>query len=227
MSFAVHSLIFVCLPLAWGARLLLGPPLELQSAVRGAMRFCLGFGKWMLLVAPLWHLTAMVGAAAPESLSKGVLWLGLLARMLCLHFAFTGLADVLAGLRDLFGIQEAEATRPMPLRRCFTEGSLLRWVGVLFFLSLCGQLIQAGADGFWQQTKALFLPVARTATSGFLEACVWTDFHVLTLIAALASFAGMPHSRDFVRTPAVWKAVLCLLVFAWAAAMFWTHVAPR
>lgn len=218
---------FVLLPLALVARMLMGALWESPSAVSGGMRLSIGFGKWVLLVSPLGHLAEMVAAAASDSLSCGVVWLGLLARLLCLHFAVTGFADVLCGIRDLFGSKGSDAACRLPFLRDLTERKMLHWVAVLLLLALGGQLIQAGGIGFWQQTKALFMSAPRTAASAFLEAWVWTDFHVLTLVAALASFAALPPARLLVRTPTVWKAVGCLLLWLFAAAMFWTHAAPR
>lgn len=222
-----HQLLFVLLPLALAARMAVKPKPALLPMAQGAMSFCLGFGKFALLVSPLWHLSSIVSASGPESLGKGIVWMGFLSRLLSLHFTCTGIEDLVNGLGGLFGFKIAGKAQDALLTwRRVTQGKFVRWLAVLVILALCVHLLQATPVDVWLQMKAMFASPPRTVTSVLQEACVWTDFHVLTMLAALACFLGLPYSREFLRVPAVWKAVVCFLTFLLAVAMLWTHVAP-
>jgi hypothetical protein len=74
--------------------------------------------------------------------------------------------------------------------------------------------------------KALFAPMPRSIATVLQESRVLTDFHVVTMVAALACLLGLPFSRDFLRVPQPWKAVVCLITFLLATVMLWTRAAP-
>jgi alginate O-acetyltransferase complex protein AlgI len=88
------------------------------------MRFCLGFGKWVLLVGPLWHLSSMVMRGGTDSLSTGVAWMGFLARLLSLHFVFTSAGDLIAGLGGMMGFKVEDKVQSLIDLRRFTHGNL-------------------------------------------------------------------------------------------------------
>jgi len=218
----VHHLLFVLLPVALAVRALIRPKLDVLDVAQGVMRFCLGFAKWALFVSPLWDLSSMVLRGGAESLGAGVAWMGFLALMMSLYFLFTATGDVIAGLGGLFGFKVSDATQEIFTLRRFTQGKLLRLLAGLIVLTIIVTL----AQGVWQPLKALLAPAPRRIATVFQEARVLTDFHVVTLLAALASFIALPHSRDFLRTPLPWKAALCLPAFFLAMVMLWTRVAP-
>lgn len=227
MPISLHHLLFVLLPVALAVRLCLRPRPATLDVAHGVMRFCLGFAKWVLLVDPLWHLASMVFRGGPESLSASVAWMGFLGLLLSLHFALTATGDVLAGLGGLFGFKVSEQVQEALTWRRFTHGKWLRLIMLLAVLTVFGVLLQTASIGdTWLHLQALFVPPARTVATFFQQARVWTDFHVLTMAAALACLIALPHSRDFLREPAPWKATLCFLLFTLAVAMLWTHAAP-
>ncbi len=221
-----HQLLFVLLPTALAVRAVVNPRPDVLEVARGVMRFCLGFAKWVLLVCPLWHLSAEISAGSPESLSRGVAWMGLLARLLSLHFIFTGIEDLVNGLAGLFGFKVPSKLQDVLTCCGITHGKLPRWLGLLLVLSLAVQVLQQGVAYAWPQMEALFISPPVTAAAMFQKACVWTDFHVLSMAAAISCLLGLPCSREFLRVPAAWKAVPCLLAFLLAITMLWTHVAP-
>lgn len=217
-----HHLLFVLLPLALAARMAVRPRPATLDVARGVMRFCLGFGKWVLLFDPLWHLASLVLRGGDASLSAGVAWMGFLALMLALHFIITAAGDLTAGLCGMFGVRLAEEMEVMFTLRSITQGKITRHLLLLVVLAALGTL----AHGTWLPLKALFAPMPRSIATVFQESRVWTDFHVITMIAAFACLLGLPYSRDFLRVPLPWKAVVCLLTFLLAAVMLWTRVSP-
>jgi len=224
---SLHHLLFVLLPVAWTARFYLKPRPATLDVAQGVMRFCLGFGKWVLLVDSLWHLATMVFRGGPESLGTSVAWMGFLGLLLSLYFAFTATGDVVAGLGGMFGFRVAETVQEALTLRRFTQGKWLRLIILLLVVTVIGALVQtASLSDTWLHLQALFAPPPRTTATLLQQVRVRTDFHVLTIAAALVCLIGLPHSRDFLREPAPWKATICLLTFAFAVAMLWTHAAP-
>jgi len=219
-----HHLLFVLLPLALVARMALKPRPATLDVAQGVMRFCLGFGKWVLLAGPLWHLSSMVMRGGTESLTTGVAWMGFLARLLSLHFAFTSAGDLITGLGGMLGFKVEEKLQSLIDLRRFTPGKLFRLLPLLLFLTVLSLSVGAASVGdAWLHLRALFTPPAKTIATVFQEARVWSDYHTVTMVAALACFFGLPYSRDFLRTPAFWKGAICLGVFFFAMAMLWTH----
>lgn len=222
MLISLHHVLFVLLPVALAARFFVKPRPDVLPVAQGVMRFCLGFAKWVLLVSPLWHLSSLVLHGGPDSLSTGVAWMGFLALMLSLFFIFTAAGDTITGLGGMLGFKVADETQEMFTLRKLTQGKFIRLLIMLLVLTI----VVALAQGAWQPLKALFVPAPRSIATVFQEARVWTDFHVVTMIAALACFIALPHSRDFLRVPLPWKAAFCLPVFFLAMVMLWTRVAP-
>ncbi|WP_395743314.1 hypothetical protein [Prosthecobacter sp.] len=227
MLISLHHLLFVLLPLALAVRVCVKPRPALLDVAQGVMRFCLGFGKGALLVAPLWDLAAVVFRGGPESLGTSVAWMGFLGLLLSSYFAFTAVGDVLAGLGGMLGFKVPEPVQEALTLRRFTRGNWLRLILLLLGLTVVAALVQTWSFGnTWLHLKALFAPPPRTVATLIQQARVRTDFHVLTIVAGLVCFIALPHSRDFVREPAPWKATICLLLFTFAVAMLWTHAAP-
>lgn len=222
-----HHLLFVLLPLVLVARLCSKPSPPVLEVAAGVMRFCLGVGKWVLLVDPLWHLATIVFRGGPESLRSSVAWMGFLGLLLSLHFACTAVGDVIAGLGGMFGFKVGEQVQEALTLRRFTQGKWLWLIALLLTATVIAALLKTGSFGdTWLHLKALFAPPRPTVPALIQQARVRTDFHVLTIVAAMACLIGLPHSRDFLREPAPWKGTVCLLTFLFAVAMLWTHAAP-
>lgn len=227
MHLSVHHALFVLLPLALAARQIIKPRPSPQEVAHGALRFCLGFAKWALLVSPLWHLSGLILRGGVESLTTGMAWIGLLAQILVMQFVFTGTGDVLAGLGGMLGFKPAEAMQEVLTLRRFTQGRHTRLLPLLALLALVGMVLQTlPSIEIWPHLKALAVSPPRTVATVFQEARAWSDYHVITLLGGLTCLIGLPHSRDFLREPAPWKAVVCLAFFVLAVAIEWTRNAP-
>lgn len=227
MPISLHHVLFILLPLALGARMVIRPRPATLDVAQGILRFCTGFAKWILLVDPLWNLAAMVHRGGADSLSSGVAWMGFLALLLALFFACTATGDVMAGLGGMLGFRMPEKIQETFTLRRFTAGSFSKLALLLLTLTVFGVILQTRSLGdAWLQLEALLAPPPRTVTVAFQEARVWTDFHAVTMVAALACLIGLPYSRDLLRIPAPWKAVISLTLFVLATAMLWTHASP-
>lgn len=227
MPLSLHHLLFVLLPVALTVRLCLKPRPATLDVANGIARFSLGIGKWVLLVDPLWHLAAVVFRGGPESLGTSVAWMGFLGLLLSLHFACTAAGDVIAGVGGMWGFKVVDPVQEVLTLRRFTQGKWLRLIALLLVVTVLGALVQTASLGdTWLHLKALYAPPPRSVATLLQQARVRTDFNVLTILAGLVCLIGLPHSRDFLREPAPWKATTCLLIFTFAVAMLWTHVAP-
>ena len=220
VSLSLHHLLFVLLPLALAASAALKRPCDIREQTRGALRFCVSVVKVVLLVIPLAQLGMLVLNAGSADLSNSVAWVCVVAVTMSLAFASSALVDALVGLRGLFGIGtrmallERRVARPRKLAICL----LISFPVMLLLggtISAVGHLVQTLVKSR-QPTIAIW----------FNEARVWSNFHVVTLIGALAAFFGMPRSDDFLREWKPWKSKLCLTGFAVAAAVLWTRYTP-
>ena len=104
---------------------------------------------------------------------------------------------------------------------------MVRLIALLIAITVLGMLLQTlSLTDTWLHLKALFVPPAKTIATAFQQARVWTDFHVITMFAALACLIGLPNSGDFLRERAAWKGTVCLSIFLLAMAMLWAHASP-
>lgn len=227
MLLSLHHLLFVLLPVALTVRWFVRPRPATLDVAQGVMRFSLGFGKWVLLVDPLWRLGTMVFRGGPESLSASVARMGFLGQLLSLYFALTAMGDVLAGLGGMLGFKVADQVQETLTWRRFTQGKFLRLLSLLIIITLISVLLQTlSFNDAWLHLQSMVSPPARTIATSFQQVRVWADFNVVTMVAALACFIGLPQSRDFLREAAPWKATICMLTFTLAVAMLWAHASP-
>ena len=131
MLISLHHALFVLLPVALAARMAVRPCPATADVAQGVMRFCLGIGKWVLLIDPLWHLSAIVLRGGPESLSVSVTWMGFLALLLSLHFIFSAVGDLMAGLGGMLGFKVSDKFLETLTMRPVTGGKVVRLIALL------------------------------------------------------------------------------------------------
>jgi hypothetical protein len=216
----LHHLVFVLLPLTLVAAAVLRRGTDPRMQAMGALRFSAGFAKLVLLALPLWELAELVLRGGPENLSASMAVICLLALMMSLAFGWSMLGDVAAGLRGLLGFPIPETPRP-GRKRLWLESAVFLGAALPALLLLGGSLEHALAV-----LKALFASPVPTIAIWFQETRAWSNFHLVTLVAALAVFFGVPRTEDFLREWQPWRAVGCLAGFAAAAAMLWTRFTP-
>jgi len=216
----LHHALFVLLPLLLAVAVVLRRGGDAVTRAHASMRLCLGVAKWVLLVVPLWRFAMVVLENGPQNVSCGAAWACVLALSLCLGLLFSSAGDVSAGIGAWLGIptpplfEKALTVKRKSLLLLFAAASVVMLV-----------VTRSPAD-VALHLKALILPPVRSYAVSFQEVRVWTDLHILTLIAAPAVFFLAPPSADFLRVWKPWKAFWCLGVFVLAVVMLWTQISP-
>ncbi len=206
---------------------LVGRRAESKDAAAGVMHLCLGYAKWVLLCLALFDLSQMIWRSEPECWSAAVAWSGLIAGVMAFRFFMTGLADVISGSLLLSGAPTDEggsvAGRIMGFADELRNISLLRFLMVTLMVFV----LAAGLDGSLQYGRCLVSSEGRgTAAGVFQNARVFSNFHVIILIAALFCALRLPRTDDFLRQPVRWKSYMCLSLFALSVVMLWTRGIP-
>ena len=80
----------------------------LSDAAEGMQRFLLGLGKKLLLANTAAEVADAVFTQAPDALSTGMAWLGVIAYSAQIYFDFSGYSDMAIGLGRVFGFHFPE-----------------------------------------------------------------------------------------------------------------------
>lgn len=220
MIFILHQLVFVLLPLALALVVVLRRSVDARHQATGALRFSTGFAKLVLLALPLWEIGTLVVRGGADNLTSGIALACLVALTMSVAFAWSSLVDLWAGMRGLFGI-------PGRIAVLEAKHGRVKRIVVFFALALVALVVLCGSlEHALAILKSLFSSPRPTIAIWFQESRVWSNFHLLTLVAALALFFGVPRTEDVLREWRPWKAVLCLVAFAAASAMLWTRFTP-
>jgi hypothetical protein len=177
---------------------------------QAALRYGVGVTKWLLLVSPLWETVMLVLRGGPENLGLGMAWVAYLSCTMGLFFA-------ISSVRDLTVWFFPTASRGI---------STLRWLcGLLLITPLVLLAVTQSPQHVGQVLWAMWAAPKPTVAILFQEARVLSNFHVMTLVAALAVFFGVPHVGEFLRVVTPKKAAACLMGLTLALALFWTRIA--
>ncbi|MBL9131823.1 MAG: hypothetical protein JNG86_11520 [Verrucomicrobiaceae bacterium] len=219
MILKLHHLVFMLLPLALVVATVMRRPGDPRAQAMGALRFSAGFAKLVLLALPAWEVAALVVRGGQENLSASMAVICVVALMISLAFVWGTLRDFWAGLGGLLGFESrVKVLEARP--GLFRESLLFLGLALVALVVLCGSVEHALTI-----LKALGSSPVPTIAIWFQETRAWSNFHLVTLVAALAVFFGVPRTEDFLREWRPWKAVLCLAGFAAASAMLWTRFA--
>jgi len=215
------------MPVILAARWFIQPRPATLDVAAGVMRFSLGHAKWVLLVLPLMHLSQMIWRSDSQCWSTAVAWVGLLVGVLTLYFCVTGTADFVASFWLMLGSKTTDGTANTgPLERLIHRSTPQLLIRVLpaAFLTL---VLATGLERLPDFLHSLISTRTKTAFTVFQEARVLSDFHVVTIVAALACLIGLPRSHVFLRQPQRWKAVICLCLLVLSIAVLWTREVPQ
>ena len=224
---ALQLLLF--LPVVLAGLWLVRPRPDAKDAAAGVMRFSLGYAKWVLLVSPLYHLSAMILCGTAETVSTGLAWMLLPAFALTLYFLITGADDLVTGSLGMLGLQTPERLRKVLAFHFFTRGRHNRFLIVIGILTLLGLPVVSsfhGDAGLFLRALAVSTPVGNPAAV-FQQARAWSNFNLIIVVAALFCAFGLPRTDDFLRQPLRWKGVVCLSLFALSVVMLWTRGIPQ
>ena len=81
---------------------------SLEEVADGLFRFCLGFGKKLILADPMGALADSVFALPSNELSPAIAWFGVIAYTLQIYYDFSGYSDMAIGLGRILGFRFPE-----------------------------------------------------------------------------------------------------------------------
>lgn len=187
--------------------------ITLEDFSDGAMRFCVGLGKKVLIANVLAETTADFAAAETQSVL--FFWLYALCNALTIYFDFSGYSDMAIGLGKIFGFSFPENFRHPFASRSVAEFwrrwhiTLGSWFRDYVYIPLGGSrcslirqlrnlLVVWAFTGLWHGASwtfvlwglyfALFLIMERLFLGKLLERLPRVFSHVYVIITVLASF---------------------------------------
>lgn len=129
-SFTAYALYLAMFPkLAQGpivryhtmAEQLTNPVFTLDDVFEGAIRFCTGLGKKVLLADPLGSVANPIFSTDISSLAVGHAWLGIFCYTLQIYFDFSGYSDMAIGIGRMVGLAIPENFNRPYYSQSFTE----------------------------------------------------------------------------------------------------------
>ncbi|HEV2915709.1 MAG TPA: MBOAT family O-acyltransferase [Pyrinomonadaceae bacterium] len=124
------------------ARELVARQISRPMFAEGIRRFIIGFGKKMIIANTVALPADSIFNLAPEQLTTGVAWLGVVCYTLQIYFDFSGYSDMAIGLARMFGFHFPENFNYPYISRSITEFwkrwhiSLSTWFRDYLFFSL-------------------------------------------------------------------------------------------
>ena len=120
---------------------------SLEDAWQGAVRFCIGLAKKVLIADAMGQVAVNVSRLHPDQLSTGYAWLGIVCYAYQIYFDFSGYSDMAIGLAKIFGFTFLENFNQPYLARNFTDFwrrwhiSLSRWMRDYLYIPLGGNRV--------------------------------------------------------------------------------------
>lgn len=143
-----------------------------ENRMNGLFRFFVGLSKKVLIANVLAQQVDIIFATAPDSLSTGTAWIGMLAYTLQIYFDFSGYSDMALGLGRLFGFSFPENFNFPYISRNFTEFwrrwhiTLGSWMKDYLYIPLGGNRIST--------RRTYFNLVVVFLLSGLWHGAAWT-----------------------------------------------------
>lgn len=195
-------------------------PLSAFAMSAGALRFCIGLGKKVLLANQFGVLWERINASAPAEMPTLTGWLGIIAYGLQIYYDFSGYSDMAIGLGSIFGFRFPENFDHPYESRTVSE-FFRRWHMTLqkWFASYVYYPLGGNRKGLKRQIWNLLVVWALTgiwhgASGNFLA---WGMYFAFWLILEKVFLI-----RLFEKTPRVLQHIYTLVVVAFGWVLF-TH----
>ncbi|MEL6674153.1 MAG: MBOAT family protein [Bacteroidota bacterium] len=190
------------------------PGLELSE---GASRFVIGLAKKVLIADQLAPIADKAFSLAPEQLSPGLAWLGILCYSLQIYFDFSGYSDMAIGLGRMLGFQLPENFNYPYISRSIREFwrrwhiSLSTWFRDYLYLPLGGNRLGNYRTYFNLATVFVLCGLWHGANWAFL---FWGIYHGFWLMLERGIWGKrLERSSTFFRWCYVWLVVMIGWVF--------------
>lgn len=185
-----------------------------SDASAGAVRFCFGLGKKVLLADALGN-AANAAFSAGDRLTVGLAWIGSIAYTLQLYFDFSGYTDMALGLGRVFGLPLPENFDYPYVARSATEFwrrwhiTLSRWFRDYVYIPLGGNRCS--------RRRHLFNLLAVWLLTGLWHGAAWTFvvwglYYAALLIGEKSLWGG---ALERLPSPARHLYALVLINFGW------------
>lgn len=120
---------------------------EFKDVIVGFKRFIIGLAKKVLIANTVALVADKIFMQAPESISWGVAWLGIVAYMIQIYFDFSGYSDMAIGLGMMFGFKFLENFNYPYISKSISEFwqrwhiSLATWFKLYLYFPLGGNKV--------------------------------------------------------------------------------------
>ena len=144
-----------------------------DTKLTGFYRFCLGLAKKVLIANTMAFTADEVFKLAPDNLSSGLAWLGMLAYTFQIYFDFSGYSDMAIGLGKMMGFKFPENFDNPYTSKSITEFwrrwhmTLGNWMKNYLYIPLGGNKVNSNAR-LYINLCIVFL------ISGFWHGAAWT-----------------------------------------------------
>jgi alginate O-acetyltransferase complex protein AlgI len=190
---------------------------EIRSGdfAEGARRFIVGLGKKLLIADTVAVIADRAFGAAPQDLSAGLAWCGLLCYALQIYYDFSGYSDMAIGMARMFGFRFPENFRYPYISQSISEFwhrwhiSLSTWFRDYLYIPLGGNRVSRARVYFNLIVVFLLCGVWHGANWTFV---VWGLWHGMFLIFERAGLARWLKDRHRLIRHAYALSAIC---FGW------------
>lgn len=158
---------------------------SLDRAADGVFRFCIGFGKKIIIADTMAGVVNPVFALPGNELTSGIAWFAVLCYTLQIYYDFSGYSDMAIGLGKLFGFDFPENFNQPYRSRSITEFwrrwhmTLSRWFRDYVYIPLGGN--REGSSTTYRNLLIVFVLCGLWHGAG-LTFLIWGLYHGVLLV---------------------------------------------